>query len=371
MLSYIVLGISIVAALFVGIYGQYFKLAIEATTDVNYVEYIEKYKGISKTISKYTNINDYNKLSLDNALFMAPNADDNLNGIINNPRLNYIQKKDIIQNNITSFSSEIINNKTTLNNLKSEINLYGFMPKDLYDTIQKQEWISNIKNSMILQENIKFITAFKAFGYMHSFVYSFSSFLNKNPLDVEEKLNLLNSDGEKQIITYTNNCYFNPYEISYDCDNINDFDNYYKLIDPTDKTKLDLTFLKKLAYYVDTKLQQTDIPTFWIIFSTFDPKQDNVSFTIDLNTNPEDEIALSKQWILNPHLYVVTNLINLLRESLLIIWENIKADQVKITPKIIRIWSTTFTVNNTSLNLTVPIQKQNQREISDFFMSNK
>jgi hypothetical protein len=54
---------------------------------------------------------------------------------------------------------------------------------------------------------------------------------------------------------------------------------------------------------------------------------------------------------------------------LLVIWEWIKADQIKTSPKIIRVGSTVFTVNNSSIKLSLPIQKGSQREISDFFSS--
>ncbi|HCB51280.1 TPA: hypothetical protein DEP21_01710 [Patescibacteria group bacterium] len=188
---------------------------------------------------------------------------------------------------------------------------------------------------MVLVENVKFITAFKVFSYMESFLQSLGNNLHKDPLEIEQKMEEINDDVEKNIIIYTNNCYFNPYEIDYDCSTTNDFDNYYKLIDTTNKT--DTKFLKQLASYVDMKLQQTDIPTFSINFDNFNPKQDTIKFSIDLNTNAQDELALSKQGILNPHLYIVTNLINLLKQSLLVIGEGIKADQIRIAPKNIRV----------------------------------
>jgi len=98
---------------------------------------------------------------------------------------------------------------------------------------------------------------------------------------------------------------------------IGDFDAYYKIIDT--QRKIDTEFIKQLAVYIDNKLQETDIPTFSISFLKFNPKEENIEFTINLNTNSQDEIALNKQGILNPHVFIVTNLINLLKQSLLII----------------------------------------------------
>lgn len=368
MVSYIIFFISVIGIILVSVYGKYLNLASQAQNNGEYSNYINTYRDIARTISRYTNINDYDALSSQNSLLTTADASQNINTIINNSTLNYVQKKDILQNNISAFSNQLLSNANNLDNIKKEVGKYWFLPKELYETIQEQQGIGSIKRSMILMENIKFITAFKVFSYMDSFIQSFASSLNKDPLDVEQKLNEINDEGEKEIITYTNNCYFNPYEIDYDCNIINDFDNYYNLMDSSGKT--DTSFIKKLVAYVDMKLQQTDIPTFSINFPNFDPRQDTISFSIDVNTNAQDELALSKQGILNPHLYVVTNLINLLKQSLLVIGENIKADKINISPKTIRVGSTVFTVNTSNITLTLPIQKSIQREISDFFTDN-
>jgi hypothetical protein len=62
-------------------------------------------------------------------------------------------------------------------------------------------------------------------------------------------------------------------------------------------------------------------------------------------------------------------LISTLQQSLLVIGENIKVNQINIAPKTIRVWSTVFTVNNSRLEFSLPIQKTEEREISDFFNS--
>jgi hypothetical protein len=48
-------------------------------------------------------------------------------------------------------------------------------------------------------------------------------------------------------------------------------------------------------YYVDKKLEQTDLPSFSITFKKYDPTQKQISFTVEVNTFKQDEIALIKK----------------------------------------------------------------------------
>jgi hypothetical protein len=47
--------------------------------------------------------------------------------------------------------------------------------------------------------------------------------------------------------------------------------------------------------HIDTKLEQTEIPSFSILFKKFDPSKKEISFTIDVNTFQKDEIALTQR----------------------------------------------------------------------------
>lgn len=250
-----------------------------------------------------------------------------------------------------------------------EIEKYGFIPKELFDMTQKKDTVTNIRRAMLLRENMKFITAFKIFWYLDSFIQTFSSYNDVDPAEVRTQMNAINEFWEKDIIAYTNTCYFNPYEIGSDCSVTRDFDNYYSIMNT--KSSINPEFLKKMADYIDRKLEETELPTYTINFPEFDSQKNTINFTTDLNTNKQDELALSKLWIQNPHLYIITNMINTLKQSLLIIWENIKTNQIKIAPKIIRIWTTIFTVNNSTLTFSLPIQKNKEREITDFFSIQK
>jgi hypothetical protein len=75
---------------------------------------------------------------------------------------------------------------------------------------------------------------------------------------------------------------------------IGDFDRYYNLIDK-ENPKPDTDFFKKMMFYVDNKLEQTDLPSFSIMFKKYDPTQKQISFLVDVNTFKQDEIALIKK----------------------------------------------------------------------------
>jgi hypothetical protein len=363
--AYIVITISVLAIFLISLYNKYISLSVQPTASNQTL--IEKVKTITKTISEHTKINDYAKRADRTDVLTNDNAKNTSKEIIQSRNLNYLHKKDILENNMESLTQKTIENAQKLDSIKKEIIKYGFIPQQLYTIIETQQGTSWIKKRIALIENIKFLTAFKAFSYMESFVQWLANSLGKDTLFIENKIKKIIVDGENDIIVYTNTCFLNPYEITANCTTIEDFDNYYKIIDT--QRDVDTEFIKQLATYIENKLQETDIPTFSINFLKFNPKEEKVEFTIDLNTHSQDEIALNKQGILNPHVFIVTNLINLLKQSLLVIWEDIKADQIKTNPKTIRVGSTVFTVNNSSIKLSLPIQKSSQREISDFFSS--
>jgi len=62
-------------------------------------------------------------------------------------------------------------------------------------------------------------------------------------------------------------------------------------------------------------------------------------------------------------------LLDLLKQSLFVIGESIDAKQLKIQQKVIQVGSTVFPVNSSSMSFVLPIQKNPQREISDFILN--
>lgn len=119
-------------------------------------------------------------------------------------------------------------------------------------------------------------------------------------------------------------------------------------------------------YYIDLKLEQTQLPSFTILFKNFDKNSEQITFTIDINTFKQDEIELAKQGILNPHVFILTNLINLLKQSKFIVGKSISIQNLDIAPKTLSLGKSDFVVHNSNKTFTLPIQKSSEREIFDF-----
>lgn len=134
----------------------------------------------------------------------------------------------------------------------------------------------------------------------------------------------------------------------------------------TDDKDFDINFFKQLIKYTDIKLEQTELPSFRIDFKKFDKNSNQITFNIDINTFKQDEIELAKKWILSPHVFILNNLINNLKQSRFILWKGILVRTLKVEPKTISIWTTELTINNSNKSFTVDIQKESEREIDDF-----
>jgi hypothetical protein len=257
--------------------------------------------------------------------------------------------------------------------MKQDILQHGFYPAEMMDVLWTWEQIVSIKRSLLSLETIKFLSAIKVFSYLDTFLDWISDYMKLPKETIKQNMNNFNQRWEKDVGLYLNDCYLNPFEVDYDCNTIWDFDYYYQLTKNSESGSgsFDSNLFKKMMYYIDLKLEQTALPSFSIVFQWFDPTKQTITFNIDVNTFQQDETALLKQWILNPHIFVVTNLLNLLRQSTFIVWDSIDMKNLKVKQKNIMIWSTEFVVNNFFMTFTLPIQKVTEREIADFNDINK
>lgn len=195
--------------------------------------------------------------------------------IINDPTINYLQKKEILQQAFTSFATKFVQDQQQLTTVKEEISKYGFFSQEMYDLLNTQNYTTSIKQYLLSLEIIKFSSAVKVFSYLDTFVTNLSSALHESSSVVEDNMHTFAARGEKDILLYLNNCYLNPYEIDYECNLIGDFDRYYTKIHPETPTP-DSKFFKKMMYYIDNKLEQIDIPSFSIVFKKYDPNQKEI-----------------------------------------------------------------------------------------------
>lgn len=363
LLSFFVIVVSVLASIVLKFYSRYMYLAAQPILDPNYEVYVQTYKQGKGMIDKLLHparYEEYVSFSL-----LGSGGDEKVNGVINQSKLNFIQKKDILQNALNEFWQSFVQNTQELNDIKENISKYGFFSQDLYYVLEDNSYTTSIKKYLLSLEIIKFSSAIKVFSYLDTFISSLANALNVSSSVIQTNMESFVKRGEKDILVYLNNCYLNPYEIDYDCNMVGDFDRYYRIIEK-DQTTLDKMFFKKMMQYVDTKLEQTELPSFSITFKRYDPTQKQISFTLEVNTFKQDEVALIKKGIINPHIFIVSNLLNLIKQSVFVVSQDISTKSIKIESKVIKIGSAVFNVNNSTLDFTLPIQKSTEREISDY-----
>lgn len=275
----------------------------------------------------------------------------------------YISKKETLKTSVWSLVSSIINSTNHLDETKKHVSTYWFFSDKLSNIISENEAISSIKDSLSAIESIKFSSAISVFSKLDTFIERLSkeTWLSKD--QILKNINNITQRWEKDINLYIKNCYLNASEIDYNCNNIWDFDKYYEL---TEEKDFNTSFFKYLIQFVDSRLEQTEVPSFSIKFKSFDPATKQLTFDIEINTFKEDEIELAKKWILSPHSFILNSLINNLKLSRVIVSEPIEIKSININQRSIVFGTTEFTVNTSNKTFTVPIKKENQIEIDDF-----
>ena len=275
----------------------------------------------------------------------------------------YIYKKETLKISVKDLLASIINSTNHLDETKKHVSTYGFFSDKLSSIISDDEAISSIKDSLSAIESIKFSSAISVFSKLDTFIDRLAkeTWLTKD--EILTNIDEITKRWEKDINLFIKNCYLNASEIDYNCNNIWDFDKYYEL---TEDENFDTSFFKYLIQFVDSRLEQTDVPSFSIKFKAFNTQEKELTFDIEINTFKEDELELAKKWILSPHSFILNSLINNLKLSRVIVSEPIEVKSIKIEQRSIVFGTTEFTVNTSKKTFTVPIKKENQIEIDDF-----
>lgn len=283
--------------------------------------------------------------------------------VLNDTALNYIQKKDILQSSLTSLVSRIIDLKKQSKEGRERMSKEGFFPQELVDILKTNATVGSIQRSLLSLEVVKFSSAMKVFSLMDVFISSLADQLGYTKSEIIQKIDNLVKRGEKDTEYYLNVCYNNPYE-PLKCDKINDFDRYYKKV--MKDSSFDTSFFKNLMELINSKLEYSTMPSFSITFNSFNGQSNSIGFTVEVNTLKEDEYALIQQGIKSPHIFIVSELIKLLKQSTFIVGKSIDAKDFKVNPKQITVGGVKYTVNNSVRNFDLPIQKVTDREIFDF-----
>jgi hypothetical protein len=288
----------------------------------------------------------------------------NIDRITKTIDLTYAEKKAILKAKISSLNTIITTQANDIETTKKDIAKYGFLPQEIREILQNEEAISAIQRSLNSLEIIKFSTAVRVFSYMDSATSLIGDALRMTKDSVVQELELLSQRGEKDITNYVYMCYLNPFETEQDCTTIGDLDLYYQ--DIAKEPTFNRTIFKGVMKYIDIILEQSDIPSFSILFHGFNPSEGTISFDIEINTTKQDELKLMAKGIKNPHIFILTNLINLLKLSISVIGADINTKTVNVSTRTVEMGNTSYTVNTTSQQFSLPIQKTTEREIFDY-----
>ncbi|MFZ2150799.1 MAG: hypothetical protein WAZ12_00565 [Candidatus Absconditicoccaceae bacterium] len=343
------------------IYNSYLQDLKTSVTESQYDKYIKQYDSLKKeTFGLIFNkpISDVVQLDL-----ASEKGVQTLESFLKNSSFTYIKKRDVLQVSLDNLVNSTTSIYTEVTDKKNYVTKYGFFTQELKDLLKDQDNMSNIKRSLLSLENIKFSSAIQVFSYLDTFIDGLAKSLNVEKDQINTGMKDVIDRSEKDIMVYLNNCYLNPFEIDYDCNTIGDFDMYYNI---KGQTGFDTSFFKRLIYYIDLKLEQTEIPSFSIMFNGFSSNSNQITFSINVDTFKQDELSLVEKGISNPHIFIVKNLINFLKQSKFILGKDITTKNIKVQPRTITIGSNQFNVNHSAMNFSLPIQKDSEREIFDF-----
>ncbi|MDR0860192.1 MAG: hypothetical protein LBO09_04365 [Candidatus Peribacteria bacterium] len=357
--------ITIIDILLIGLafsYHIYLQQTSQKTVDKDYQSLVGSYETYLRDATNLLKINkelEYTGLPINTLADIA-----NIDKITKSTDLTYAEKKTLLKGKISSLHNIVVTQANDIENTKKDIAKYGFLPQEIRGILQNEEAISAIQRSLNSLEIIKFSTAVRVFSYMDSATSLIGDALRMTKDNVISELELLSQRGEKDITAYVYMCYLNPFETAQDCTTIGDLDLYYQDIikEPT----FDRAVFKGIMKYIDIILEQSDVPSFSILFHGFDPSKGTISFDIEINTTKQDELKLIAKGIKNPHIFILTNLINLLKQSVFIIGADIDTKTIAISTRNIEMGNTSYTVNTSSKQFNLPIQKATEREIFDY-----
>lgn len=354
------LGVLAIAALY--LFSTYIKEASNPNPDQNKQEYIDKYKIKYKQIKDLLGSNN----SYESPKVWAANEEAKVNEIINASDIDYVEKKELLSSYVLDLVRNAEEKSVNAENLKQDIAKQWYLPEELENLLSEDQAIDTIQRSLNALEVIKFSTATRVFLYMNTALSTISEMIRVSWTSVETLRNLfelLSSRWEKDISAYVYMCYLNPFEVNANCDAVGDLDLYYKI---AKDDSINIGLFKNAMNAISQLLEKSDTTLFSITFNWFNAADKNIKFNIEVYTNQDDEKALMKQWKRNPNIFILTSIINLLKQSSFIIWAEINTKEINVDTRTLTQWWISRPVNYSTMDFTVPIQKNTEREIFDY-----
>ena len=356
----ILLGVVAIAALY--LFSTYIKAYSDHNPDPKKQEYIDKYKDKYKQVKSFI----WSNKTYESPKIWETDASEKVDEIINANDIDYIEKKELLFNYVSDLVRNTEDRVVYAENLKQDIAKQWFLPEELWNLLSEDQAIDTIQRSLNALEVIKFSTATRVFSYMNTALSTISEMIRDSWVNTENIRNLLetlNSRWEKDISSYVYMCYLNPFEVNANCDTVWDLDLYYKI---AKDNSIDIKLFKNAMNAISQLLEKQDTTLFSITFNWFNASDKNIKFNIEVYTNQEDEKALMSKWKKNPNIFILTSIINLLKQSSFIIGWEINTKEINVDTRTLSQWSVSRTVNYSTMDFTVPIQKNTEREIFDY-----
>lgn len=332
--------------------------------DVNYSSTVQSYKDL---IINIDNMVGYPGIGQYQTLLQSIN-DNNIQQTINSS-IPFIFKQDILNQTVGTLITTILAKSQTLQEITKDITKYGFIHPTIMGLLEKNKDQIPIMVSLHTLETIKFGTALKIFSMLDTFLQQASQSLWIPKDQLAKLMEQYTQRGETDIANYLSMCYLNPYERLPNCDQINDFSNYFLYEDKNNT--IDTNLFGKLFSLIDTKLEKSDVASLQIDFNRFDPNAKNIGFRVTVNTLSEDDAAFMARWILNPHIFIISTLVSLLKQSYFVIGDSINIDKLNIKQQNITVGNIQIPVNTSFMTFDLPLQNSSEREIFDFYNTNK
>lgn len=309
-------------------------------------------------------LQDINKYSAQSIVTSDYGPDNIVSTIIKDPSWDFLSKKKTLQEWVGQLYQTVAKKYDNYDSLKKEVGEQWFFPRDIQSIAKWVFFDNSLQKAIISIESVRFATALKFFSSLDSFLAQLSSYTSTNKDDLNTQLQEFIKRWEKDINNYIVSCYLNGYEISSTCSTIGDFANYYYYLDPASLNQKNFLITMDA---LESKLENTDFPSLEISMKSIDPIRNTISLNVEINTFKDDEAQLTAtKGILNPHIYLVTSIINNLRASRYVLTDSINVNTLKVNKKKIKIGGQTVTVNSSAFDFQLPLQNDVQREIYDF-----
>jgi hypothetical protein len=173
---------------------------------------------------------------------------------------------------------------------------------------------------------------------MNTALLTISEMIRVSWVSIDSLRNLfetLGSRWDKDISAYVYMCYLNPFEVNANCDAIWDLDLYYQI---AKDNSIDIRLFKNAMNAISQLLEKADTTLFSITFNWFNAEDKNIKFNVEVYTNQEDEKALMAQGKKNPNIFILTSIINLLKQSSFIIWAEINTKEINVNTRTLTQW---------------------------------